>query len=103
MCSGWAFRETLLEIVGLADSGIDPMVLFFFCDFFRGLAPVGYVERLEPILVWRHWFGHSPRSGKQSNSPSGAEGATMARRVPFPRRRIPASIEHSMTLKLLCV
>ena len=27
----------LLEIVGLAVSGMDLMVLFFFCDFFRGL------------------------------------------------------------------
>ena len=40
-------------------------------------------------------------SGKQWNSPRGAEGATMARRVPFLLSRFPASIEHSM--KLLCV
>ena len=35
----WPFgsRDTLLEIVGLADSGMDLMVLFYFCNFFRGL------------------------------------------------------------------
>ena len=36
---GLAFRDivTLLEIVGLADSGMDLMVLFLFCYFFQGL------------------------------------------------------------------
>ncbi len=37
-------------------------------------------------------------SGKPSNSPRGAEGATMARRVPFPPSSIPAYIEQSMKL-----
>ncbi len=36
--------------------------------------------------------------GKPSNSPRGAEGATMARRVPFPPSSIPAYIEQSMKL-----
>ena len=29
-----AIRDTLLGTVGLADLGMDLMVLFFFCDFF---------------------------------------------------------------------
>ncbi len=52
----------------------------------------------ETIVVWRHWFGRSLRPGKPSNSPRGAEGATMARRVPFPPSSIPAYIEQSMKL-----
>jgi hypothetical protein len=46
------------------------------------LLRVGYVERPETIVVWRHWFGRSLRPGKPSNSPlrrggrpDGAEGA----------------------------
>ncbi len=52
----------------------------------------------ETIVVWRHWFGRSLRPGKPSNSPRGAEGAAMARRVPFPPSSIPAYIEQSMKL-----
>jgi hypothetical protein len=44
--------DTLQEIVGLAGSGIDLMVLFFFCDFLNFLLEVGYVERPETIVVW---------------------------------------------------
>ena len=56
------------------------------------------LKRPETIVVWRHWFGRSLRPGKPSNSPRGAEGATMARRVPFPPSSIPAYIEQSMKL-----
>ena len=60
----------------------------------RLLPRVGYVERLEQIVVWRHWFVRSLRPTKQSNSPSGVEGAMMALRAPFPLlvSRIPTSI-----------
>ena len=56
------------------------------------------LKRPETIGVWRHWFGRSLRPGKPSNSPRGAEGAAMARRVPFPPSSIPAYIEQSMKL-----
>ena len=56
------------------------------------------LKRPETIVVWRHWFGRSLRPGKPSNSPRGAEGATMARRVSFPPSSIPAYIEQSMKL-----
>ena len=56
------------------------------------------LKRPETIVVWRHWFGRSLRPGKPSNSPRGAEGAAMARRVPFPPSSIPAYIEQSMKL-----
>ena len=62
-------------------------------------------KRPETIALWRHWFGRSLRPGKPSNSPRGAEDATMVRRAPFPLSRLPASIEHS-TLEshsVLCV
>ena len=54
------------------------------------------LKRPETIVVWRHWFGRSLRPRKPSNSPHGAEGATMARRVQFPPSSIPAYIEQSM-------
>jgi hypothetical protein len=49
----------------------------------RSVLRVGYVERPEAIVLWRHWVGHSLRPGKPSNSPlswrggrlDGAEGA----------------------------
>ena len=59
------------------------------------------LKRPETIVLWRHWFGRSLRPGKPSNSPRGAEDATMVRRAPFPLSSLPASIENSM--KLLCV
>ena len=31
-----AFRDSLLGTVGLADLGMDQMVLFFFCEFSEG-------------------------------------------------------------------
>ena len=72
------FRTTLPGPVGLAGLGMDQMVLFFYCDFFWGLA---MLKRPETIVLWRHWFGHSLRPGKPSNSPrrcggrhNGAEG-----------------------------
>ncbi len=78
-CSSMAFRETLLDTVGLAGLGMDLMVLFFFCDFFWGM---GMLKRPETIVMWRHWVGRSLRPGKPSNSPrwrggrhDGAEGA----------------------------
>ena len=97
-CSSLAFQDTLLGTVGLADLEMDQMVLFFFCDFLWGL---GMLKRPETIVLWRHWFGRSLRPGKPSNSPRGAEDATMVRRAPFPLSSLPASIEHS--IKLLCV
>ncbi len=43
---------------------------------------VGYFERPETIVLWRHWFGRSLRPGRQLNSSlrcggrlDGAEGA----------------------------
>ena len=35
----------------------------------RLLPRAGYVERLEPIVVWRPWFARSLRPGKPSNPP----------------------------------
>ena len=35
-CSNLAFRDSLLGTVGLADLGMDQMVLFFFCEFSEG-------------------------------------------------------------------
>ena len=91
----YGFRDTLLGTIRLAGLGMDLMVLFFFCDFFWGL---GVLKRPETIVVWRHWFGRSLRPGKPSNSPRCVEGATMARRAPFPLSSIPAYIEQSMKL-----
>ena len=59
------FWDTLLGTVGLAGVGMDQMVLFFFCDFLRGL---GMLKRPETIVLSRHWFGRSLRTRKPSNS-----------------------------------
>ena len=61
------------------------------------------LKRPETIVLWRHWFGRSLRPGKPSNSPRGAEDASMVRRAPFPLSSLPASIEHSMKLSCVCV
>jgi hypothetical protein len=58
--------DTLLGTVGLACLGTDPMVLFFFYDFFLGMC---MLKRPETIVAWQHWFGRSLRPGKPSNSP----------------------------------
>ncbi len=39
-------RDTLLEIVGMAGIGMDLMVLFFFCDFYRGLDMLQGLKRV---------------------------------------------------------
>ncbi len=61
----------------------------------RFILRVGYVERPETIVVWRHWFCRSLRPGKPSNSPQ------WRGRRHFPLSSIPAYIEHSM--KQLCM
>ena len=61
------------------------------------------LKRPETIVLWRHWFGRSLRPGKPSNSPRGAEDASMVRRAPFPLSSLPASIEYSMKLLCVCV
>ena len=88
--SGHAARDCWL---GWFRNGSDGAILLL--RVFWGL---GMLKRPETIVVWRHWFGRSLRPGKPSNSPRGAEGATMARRVPFPPSSIPAYIEQSMKL-----
>jgi hypothetical protein len=88
--SGHAARDCRL---GWFRDGSDGAI--FLLRVFWGL---GMLKRPETIVVWRHWFGRSLRPGKPSNSPRGAEGATMARRVPFPPSSIPAYIEQSMKL-----
>ncbi len=82
-CLSMAFRDTLLDTVGLAGLGMDLMVLFFFCDFFWGM---GMLKRPETIVVWQHWVGCSLLPGKLSNSPqwhgghhNGTEGAIFSK------------------------
>jgi hypothetical protein len=53
-------RDTPLATVGVAGLGMDLMVLFLFCNFFRGL---GVLKRPETIVACRHWFGCSLRPG----------------------------------------
>ena len=91
--SGHAARDCLL---GWFRDGSDCAILLL--RVFWGL---GMLKRPETIVVWRHCFGRSLRPGKPSNSPRGAEGATMARRVPFPPSSIPAYIEKSK--KTICL
>ena len=85
--SGHAAWDCLL---GWFRDGSDGAILLLWL-----LPGVGYVERLEPIVVWWYWFGRSLLPGKPSNSPRCPEGTTMARRVPFSLSRMPASIEHT--------
>jgi len=92
--SGLAARDCRL---GWFRDGSDGAILLL--RVFWGL---GMLKRPEAIVVWRHWFGRSLRPGKPSNSPRGAEGATMARRVQFPPSSIPAYIEQSMKL-IVCL
>ena len=94
-CSSLAFRDTLLGTVGLADLGMDLMVLFFFCDFFWGL---GMLKRPETIVCGDIGLVLLSGLGSRRTHPVGAEGATMARRAPFPISSIPAYIDQSMKL-----
>ena len=55
------------------------------------LLRVGYVEKPETIVLWRHWFGRSLRPGKSSNSSGwcggrhdGTEGAISHKAVSPP-------------------
>ena len=66
------------------------------------LPRVLYFKSLESIVVWWHWLGRSLRPGKLSNSPHGAEGATRARRVPFPLSTIPASLALNEATSIVC-
>jgi hypothetical protein len=59
--SGHAARDCQL---GLFRDGSDGAILLLL-----SLLRVGYVERPETIVVWRHWFGRSLRPGKPSKSP----------------------------------
>ena len=60
------------------------------------------LKRPEMIVLWRHWFGRSLRPRSHRTHPVSVEGATMARRVPFPPSSIPAYIEQSMKL-IVCL
>ena len=94
-CSSLAIRDTLLGIVGLADLGMDLVVLYFFCDFFWGL---GMLKMPETIVCGDISLVLLSGLGSRWTHPVGAEGATMARRVPFPPSSMPAYIEQSMKL-----
>ena len=94
-CSSLAIRDTLLGTVGLADLGMDLMVLFFFCDFFWGL---GMLKMPETIVCGDIGLVLLSGLGSRRTHPVGAEGATMARRAPFPLSSIPAYIDQSMKL-----
>jgi hypothetical protein len=90
-----AFRDTLLGTVSLSGLWTDLMVLFFFCDLFLR---VGYVERPETCGD----IGLVILSGVESRRahPVCVDGATMARRAPFPPSSIPAYIKQSIMMKL---
>ena len=94
-CSSMGFRDTLLGPVGLAGLGMDQMVLFFFCDFFWGL---GMLKRPEMIVCGDIGLVLLSGLGSRRTHPVGVEGATMARRAPFPLSSIPAYIAQSMKL-----
>ena len=81
--SGHAARDCRL---GWCRDGSDDAILLL-----RLLLRVCYVEKPETIVLWRHWFGHSLRPGKPSNSPrwcggrhDGAEGAISHKAVSPP-------------------
>ena len=80
--SGHAARDYRL---GWCRDGSDGAILLL-----RLLLRVCYVEKPETIVLWRHWFGRSLRPGSRRTHPVGAEGATMARRAPFPTKRYPS-------------
>jgi hypothetical protein len=77
---------------------MDLMVLFFFCDFFWGL---GMLKVLKRSLCGSIGLVVLSGLGSRRTHPDDVEGASMARRAPFPLSSIPAYIEHS--IKLLCV
>ena len=65
---------------------MDQMVLFFFCDFFRGFVMLKSLKRSfcgDIGLVVLSGLG------SRRNHPVGAEGATMAPRTPFPTKLYP--------------
>ena len=81
--SGHAARDCRL---GWCRDGSDGAILLL-----RLLLRVGFVEKPETIVLWRHWFGRSLRPGKPSNSPrwcggryDGAEGAISHKAVSPP-------------------
>ena len=99
LCSSLAIRDTLLGTVGLAGVGMDQVVLFYFCDFFWGFVMLKSLKR-----SFSGDIGLVVLSGLGSRRthPVGTEGATMARRAPFPLSSIPAYIDQSMKL-IVCL
>jgi hypothetical protein len=92
-----------LDIVGLAGLETDLMVLYFFCDFFRGMrvakGPKRALRGGDVGLVLLSGLGsrriHQDPVGVDSLT---VEGATTARWALFPLCSIPAYIVHSMKL-----
>uniref|UniRef100_A0A7S0MI34 Secreted protein n=1 Tax=Cryptomonas curvata TaxID=233186 RepID=A0A7S0MI34_9CRYP len=74
---------------------MDLMVLFFFCDLFCGL---GMLKGLEQSLCGDIGLVVLSGLGSRRTHPDGVEGASMARRAPFPPSRMPASVEISIKL-----
>ena len=72
--------------LGWCRDGSDGAILLL-----RLLLRVGYVEKPETIVLWRHWIGRSLRPRKPTNSPrlcggrhDGAEGAISHKAVSPP-------------------
>ncbi len=101
-CPNMAFRDTLLETVGSADLEMDLMPDWWCYFLLRLFLRAGYVKNLikRPETIVCGNIGLAVLSGLGScrTHPVGVEGATMARRAPFPLSSMPAYIDRSMKL-----